>query len=452
MITQVKWNSHKVLGNLLLDFRKPSGEPYKTVIFAGENGCGKTTILNTLSTFLNVGSFEPFDFVEYLADGKLFRATPRDDDSGNGLDLNSISVGYHYRLSMDNGRVDFIDREKRNSDKYSIYHYGCVYSKARSGFKTSAITTTKTSQLNSSLYDNDSSDDFTVIKQLLVDIESQDKTDWMNYSFEHPGEDVRNYQNKMRLFRFRKAFNDFFETIKFDRIVTEKDGLKIMFSKNNKSVEIDSLSTGEQQVVFRGTQLLRNSESIKEGIVFIDEPELSMHPKWQNKILDYYRNLFKENGNQTVQMFFSTHSEAVIKSAVRDDDVLVIVLKNENGTINSKRIDAPITLPSITSCEINYLAFDVLSIDYHIALFGYLQSTKALGSIKDADDYIKIQPEFNASMHTKVSTYTHPNGHVTRYDTLPVYIRNAIDHPDSGNVFTDDELRESIKLLIQLCR
>ena len=38
----------------------------------------------------------------------------------------------------------------------------------------------------------------------------------------------------------------------------------------------------------------------------------------------------------------------------------------------------------------------------------------------------------------------------TQYNTLPTYIRNAIDHPDSGNRFTDDELRRSIEFLIQL--
>ena len=108
-------------------------------------------------------------------------------------------------------------------------------------------------------------------------------------------------------------------------------------------------------------------------------------------------------------------------------------------------------MPSITSCEINYLAFDVLSSDYHIALFGYLQSIQGLEKITDVDSYIKSQPEFDASIHTKPSTHTLSNGHVTSYDTLPVYIRNAIDHPDSGNTFTEEELRRSTELLIRLC-
>lgn len=61
MITKVKWRNHSVLGDLELDFTKAIGTPYNTIVLAGENGTGKTSILETLATFLNLGSFEPFD-------------------------------------------------------------------------------------------------------------------------------------------------------------------------------------------------------------------------------------------------------------------------------------------------------------------------------------------------------------------------------------------------------
>lgn len=36
----------------------------------------------------------------------------------------------------------------------------------------------------------------------------------------------------------------------------------------------------------------------------VDEPELSMHPKWQKNILRYYKNLFTDNnGVQIAQLF-----------------------------------------------------------------------------------------------------------------------------------------------------
>ena len=42
-----------------------------------------------------------------------------------------------------------------------------------------------------------------------------------------------------------------------------------LFHKGGKNIKIDSLSTGEKQIVFRGTQLLRNIQSVKEVLVLV---------------------------------------------------------------------------------------------------------------------------------------------------------------------------------------
>ena len=47
-IRKVEFKNHKVLGNLTLDFCDTNGKAVDTVILAGENGCGKSTILNEL--------------------------------------------------------------------------------------------------------------------------------------------------------------------------------------------------------------------------------------------------------------------------------------------------------------------------------------------------------------------------------------------------------------------
>ena len=113
----------------------------------------------------------------------------------------------------------------------------------------------------------------------------------------------------------------------YSNMVKEK---KIVFSKQSNTITIDQLSTGEKQVVFRGTYLLKNSNNLNGGTILIDEPELSMHPKWQEKIFQYYRGLFTNGTNQTTQMIFATHSEYVIRSAIEDkDNVLLIVLTNK---------------------------------------------------------------------------------------------------------------------------
>ena len=47
-IKAVKFIDHPVLGNLELNFCDTYGNPVDTVIFAGENGVGKSTVLQSL--------------------------------------------------------------------------------------------------------------------------------------------------------------------------------------------------------------------------------------------------------------------------------------------------------------------------------------------------------------------------------------------------------------------
>ena len=62
-IRKVKWANHPILGNLELDFITPAtNKPYSTIVLAGENGTGKTTILETINTFLCFGTFVPFNY------------------------------------------------------------------------------------------------------------------------------------------------------------------------------------------------------------------------------------------------------------------------------------------------------------------------------------------------------------------------------------------------------
>ena len=153
-------------------------------------------------------------------------------------------------------------------------------------------------------------------------------------------------------------------------------------------------------------------------------------------------------------MIIATHSEYVLRSALEDrDNVLIIVLSNDNGIVHSKNITAPTILPTITSAETNYLAFGILSVDYHIELYGYLQNKTGNLSINSCDDYIIAQAAlFNPTLHSKTSSFTNMHGHTITYQTLPTYIRNLIDHPDPIRNYTQGELKCSTELLIELCR
>ena len=455
MIKKLKWHNHYSLGNLELNFTRTDGAVYNTIILAGENGTGKTTILETLSNFLNGQSIQPFEYIEYEAGGADYHIVPDGRHGNVGFHKRTI-VGSDNYEAVHSGRGNSEDRMK--SDVKDIRYYGFAYSKARSGFNTGPVVSITTQQVDAEKFEPDEQDNITRIKQLIVDIEQQDDASWRAETLQKNVSDQK-YEDfvieRSKGYRFQKAFNEFFGDVKYKGIDNNSaQEKKIIFEKHDRQISVDQLSTGEKQIVFRGAHLLRNVNNITGGIVLIDEPELSMHPMWQKKILQYYRGLFSKNdGSQTVQMIIATHSSYVIQEALKNpNDVLVIVLQDNNGVIEADEITAPSVLPQITPAETNYMAFHVPTIDYHIELYGWLQRKNNDLNVKQCDDYIKNQTQYDASKHSKPSSFTNNNGHTTTYDTLPTYIRNAIDHPDPSRSFTDDELRMSIELLMELCK
>lgn len=448
-ILKVKWKEHPALGNLVLDFiNTSSGHPFQTIIFAGENGVGKSTVLEELSSFLNLGSFEKFDYIEYAVNGAVYKAIPASDRTTHPNFFDVINPdGTTQEISSDkNNRFD-----QTRENPLDLRHYGCVFSKARSDYKTEKITSTSTSVLDADKYDADTNDDFTSLKQLLVDVANQDNADYVetNKLLEANPKSWPDFYPTSKLYRFKNSFDTFFEGLAYDKVKDEAGEKTITFIKNGKSIPIDRLSTGEKQIVFRGVYLLRNSGILENAAVMIDEPELSMHPKWQERILQYYMGLFSTpNGLQKAQLFFATHSDHVLKHALADQaNSLVIVLEHDGQNVNAKKIDSPSVLPSITSAETNFLAFDLVSNDYHIELYGWLQEKESKKTVKACDDFIIAQRQYKQALHAKPSQ----NGSVS-YNSLPTYIRNAIHHPESGNRFTLAELRTSICLLIELLR
>ena len=60
----------------------------------------------------------------------------------------------------------------------------------------------------------------------------------------------------------------------------------------------------------------------------VDEPETSLHPSWQNRILEFYENFAKINNNQVI---IATHSPHIISSS--KNEYLRTLRKAENGKV-----------------------------------------------------------------------------------------------------------------------
>lgn len=79
----------------------------------------------------------------------------------------------------------------------------------------------------------------------------------------------------------------------------------IAFYQNGELLFPNKLSSGEKQVlIILLTALVRDQEHC---VLFMDEPEASLHIEWQQKLISMIREL-----NPNVQIILSTHSPAVI--------------------------------------------------------------------------------------------------------------------------------------------
>ena len=89
--------------------------------------------------------------------------------------------------------------------------------------------------------------------------------------------------------------------------------------------------------------ILLESYSFTDGILLIEEPEISLHPAAQSEVLDFFVEMVKERKHQII---FTSHSEYMVKRiarAIKDEkltsdliSVYVAKKEDENGTIFEK--------------------------------------------------------------------------------------------------------------------
>lgn len=112
----------------------------------------------------------------------------------------------------------------------------------------------------------------------------------------------------------------------------------ILFQNENEFCEYNS-GSGE----FLVTTLVREIEKASnESIILIDEPEVSLHPRSQYKLVEY---LFDAIKRKHVQMIVTTHSEHIVELLPKE--AIICLRKNEGRTYIQQRI-----IPNLAFLEI----------------------------------------------------------------------------------------------------
>ena len=323
-IKEVTFKNHPVLGNLHLDFTDVNGHAANTVIIAGENGVGKSNVIDALYEFL-IGKSKYEGILVFEDENNLVKA----------LD---------YYKQQDNGYV-FVKEGSRmgllliSDDYQKEYKFQAIYSDVEINFESSTVSQVTSKTLDNHIVGERSNSRLsTEINQLIVDIQAYDDAIMareMRKALElDPKSCISDIHCEQLMDRFTKAFSLMFDNLKYSKIENVANHKEIYFTKNGKEIPIEKLSSGEKQIIYRGCFLLKNVKSLSNSFVFIDEPEISMHPSWQLKIMDYYKQIFTdESGEQVAQIFVVTHSPFIIHNQNRKDDKVVILKYSDNGDI-----------------------------------------------------------------------------------------------------------------------
>lgn len=128
------------------------------------------------------------------------------------------------------------------------------------------------------------------IKQLIIDVQALDDAELAHEARKNPQKAKSELHVVERMPRFTRSFARMFDGLTYDRIENKNGYKEIFFKQYGISIPIDSLSSGEKQIVYRGCFLLKDINATSGALVFIDEPEISLHPNWQLKIMDYYKD------------------------------------------------------------------------------------------------------------------------------------------------------------------
>ena len=318
-IKSIKFKNHPILKNLELDFCDANGNAADTVIIAGENGTGKSSLLNYLySLSSTVVSAESIVMIN-------------DDNVDIPLMYSYDSKKERIWIS-DNRGLRTLPGLPELKEKYKM---SGIFSDVDINFQADNLSSVTSMALDTSDSSRRSTTDLPKqIKQLLIDVQALDDAELSHAVRENPTKTKAELQVAERIPRFTNAFARMFDGLTYDRI-DNAGGHKVIYFKNNGvDIPIDNLSSGEKQVVYRGCFLLKDVNATNGAFVFIDEPEISLHPSWQMKIMDYYKDIFTaEDGTQTSQIFAVTHSPFIIHNENRRNDKVIVLTRDENGDI-----------------------------------------------------------------------------------------------------------------------
>ena len=290
-VSSFKINNFKSIKNLQINVSdkclNSSVAPW--TVFLGENGLGKSSILQALCLSL----IDPDYANDFISGFKILN--------------NKSSKGFVEVILDDqsHNRIDFNSNEKKILSNFiSVSNYVIAYGSTR------------------------------LAQQSSLRMERGTKYFKVRNLFDHTAA-IRNAEKWLLGLKNKRSFTSAANIIKAAldldnsyRLTKSTTGLILI--KGNSKISLEQLSDGFKSSISLIVDILsvlnrgmENFENI-EGIVFIDELELHLHPRWKMKYITSFRKAFPK-----VQVFATTHDPLCLKGLYEGE---VVVLKEVNKT------------------------------------------------------------------------------------------------------------------------
>ena len=312
-IEKVHIKNVKGIKDLELSFKKDN-KILDVIVLAGVNGSGKTTILEAIKDFFyneNVNYDEPEKSNVNL---DIFLEEFEKYSSYNLKRVKFLNT-FHYKKSDNN----------TSSQNQTINNFESlakiIYVPAENNFekvKTDTTTLLRISQFINIINSN-------VIKDIPSYIATR-----RNY-LATIEEDLTMKEITNKVINEINGIFDILELdVKLKGFSKDEKTLPIFENSAGEEFDINDLSSGEKQLFLR-TLSIKMLEP-NNSIILIDEPELSLHPKWQQRIIEVYKKIGENN-----QIIVATHSPHILGSVSNEN--IFILYRNENGKIEAKTGD-----------------------------------------------------------------------------------------------------------------
>ena len=295
----------KGLRDISINFEK-NDEPLDLVVLAGSNGSGKTRVLESILKYFQ----DNLNYKQNNIEVGIFYEEKEKNCISNVRDFFSELESFSYCEANNPLHEKHIEIKNKLDILPKI-----IYVPTEINFQKMDVASTTLVQEYKFIN--------VVNTNLIEDIPSYIATKMISAMLKNKNEKVGDVQKKVF-----NEINEIFENLSIDVKVEDisQDGRNITLFTNSSGdkFDINELSSGEKQLFLRTLAIkMLNPEN---SIILIDEPELSLHPKWQQRIVDVYRKIGKNN-----QIIIATHSPHILGSVKKEN--IMLLDKNEDGKI-----------------------------------------------------------------------------------------------------------------------